>query len=429
LSPKSKDQGLGLDLIEPSGYASHDEYFARSFVQGGRRVYSVDLSVPQLAATLPEPDPNHPQEGNRRINPAHARGFAEYVQERRDWVCPSLLLRAPDDEFEFQLKKEIGGTDLGILAIPRLARNSLQILDGQHRILGFHIAWRSISETLQHDREAVAIARRGSSARKIQSAEKALQATLDLRGRLDSERVSVDIVIVDDPVAYKQVFVDIADNAKGVTRTLSTRFDRRKVVNRALPLVAEHPLVKDRIEEESDRLASTNGNLLTAKHLADVIRTVQVGVARRISKQLEAELDERIVAKDAHRFLDLLVDAFPELAAVRDDELSPQQLRRTSLLGSATMLRVLAGAYHDLTVPGSDSMSEAEVIGYFHKLGAHLRAPIAAGSAWRETGVFVDSGMAPQASQGDVRKLTSEIVRWGRKPPRWLSGKGRAAKK
>ncbi|HEV7769224.1 MAG TPA: DNA sulfur modification protein DndB [Solirubrobacterales bacterium] len=412
---------LEMDLLEPSGYATHDEYFAMCFQQGGRTVYSVDLSVPQLAATLPEPDPDHPQEGNRRINPSHARAFAEYVQERSNWVCPSLLLRAPEGEFEFHPRKEIGGTQLGVLSIPRLARNSLQILDGQHRILGFHLAWRAISENIQHQREALAIARRDGSDRKIQKAERALRGTLELRDRLEKERVSIDIVIVDDPGAYKQVFVDIADNAKGVTRTLSARFDRRKVVNRALPLVAEHPLVKGRIEEESDRLSSSNRSLLTAKHLADLIRTVQVGVARRISKKLEAELDERVVSDDAQRFLDVIETAFPQLQAIRKGEKSPSELRAESLLGSATILRVLAGVYHDLTAAGPNRMTEGEVADFFASLVSHMDAPIAEDGAWKATGVFVDSGMAPQASQGSLRKLTGEIVAWARNPPGWIA--------
>src|SRR5262249_42773937 len=146
------------------------------------------------------------------------------------------------------------------------------------------------------------------------------------------------------------VFVDIADNAKGVTRTLSARFDRRKVVHRALPLVMEHPLLKGRVEEETDRLSGNNSNLLTAKNVADIIRTVQVGPARRSSKTLESELGERQVAESADRFFDVMEDAFPDIAAVKEGEEAPAELRRDSLLGSATMVRVLAGVYYELVV-------------------------------------------------------------------------------
>lgn len=366
-------------LPEPSGYSTHDEYFATKFEQGGRIVYSIDLSIPQLVATLPEPDPDLQTPGNRRITPAHARSFAEYIKERSNWVCPSLLLRPPEGEFEFTPLEngDIGGSTLGVLSVPRLSREALQIVDGQHRTLGFHMAWKSVSDSLREEREAIAVARRNGPPESVKEAERRLAEKLSLRDRLSRARVSIDIIIVDDPEAYRQVFVDIADNAKGVTRTLSTRFDRRKVVNRALPLVIEHPLIEGRVEEESDRLSSTNSNLLTAKHLADIIRTIVVGVSRRITRKLEDELNDRQIADRTKRFLDVLEESFPELEAIEKGELSPAELRRSSLLGSSTMIRVLAGVYHDLTM-GKDSaarMSDDEVVSYFKKLAGHMTAP------------------------------------------------------
>ena len=410
---------IEMPVGEPSGYGTHDEYFATRFQQGGRTVYSVDLSVPQLVATLPEPDPNRKEPGNRKINLSHAKDFGEYIRERENWVCPSLMLRAPDGEFEFRSQREIGGTELGILAVPRLARESLKILDGQHRILGFHLAWRAISDAVQKSREELTVARRNGPEEFVNEIQRRLDRQLGLRDRLSRARVSIDILIVDDPDAYKQVFVDIADNAKGVTRTLGARFDRRKVVHRALPLVIEHPLLKGRVEEESDRLSSTNPNLLTAKNVADIIRTVQVGASRRISKKLEMELEERKVAETANRFLDVIEDAFPDLKAIREGEESPAELRRSSLLGSATMLRVLAGVYHDLVLDEHSQMTDGELTQFFNKLSGHMQAPIAKRGPWTR-GLFLESGMAPQASQGDIKKLVDKIAAWSAAPPRWM---------
>jgi hypothetical protein len=409
------------ELPEPSGYSTHDEYFATRFHQGERIVYSVDLSIPQLVATLPEPDPDRQQPGNRRINLPHAKSFAEYIQERDNWVCPSLLLRAPEGEFGFSTEKEIGGTELGIMSIPRLARDSLKILDGQHRILGFHLAWKAISDAIQKEREELVIARRNGPDELVKGVKRRLDRKLNLREQLSEARISIDIVIVDDPEAYKQVFVDIADNAKGVTRTLSARFDRRKVVHRALPLVMEHSLLKGRVEEESDRLSGTNSNLLTAKNVADIIRTVQVGPARRISKRLESELEERAVAESTNRFLDVMEDAFPNLEAITEGEKSPAELRRDSLLGSATMVRVLAGVYYELVVADEGKrMTDEEVTNFFAKLTDQMSAPISPeGGPWSPS-LFKDSGMAPQASQGDIKKLVDVIVGWSGEAPAWM---------
>lgn len=426
MTPPTDTLAPQVDLPEPSGYATHDEYFATRFEQGDRVVYSIDLSIPQLVSTLPEPNPEEQTPGNRRITPAHARSFAEYIRERSNWVSPSLLLRAPEGEFDFKPlpNGKIGGSELGVLAVPRLSREALQIVDGQHRTLGFHLAWKGLSQAIQEDREGVAIAKRnGGPAEVTKEAERRLNQKLALRDRLAQARVSIDIMIVDDPVAYKQVFVDIADNAKGVTRTMAAKFDRRKVVNRALPLVMEHSLVEGRVEEESDRLSSTNPNLLTGKHLADLVRTVEVGVSRRISKRLEDELNDRTVAERSKRFLDVVVESFPEMQAIEKGEMSAPELRQASLLGSSTMLRVLAGVYHDLVTneeKPAEKMTDDEVTEFFKKLAPHMYAPISETGAWRKTGVFMDSGMAPQSSQGDVRKLTNTIVDLAKNKPNWL---------
>ena len=131
----------GLDGLENlSGYSDSDEYLATRFKQGGRDVYCVDLSVPQLVATLPKPDHTRQLDGNRKIGLPHAMAFAKYVREKKNWIIPPLLLRAAEGTFEFESKKRIGGTEWGVLTLPRLARNDLKIVDGQHRILGFHLA-------------------------------------------------------------------------------------------------------------------------------------------------------------------------------------------------------------------------------------------------------------------------------------------------
>lgn len=40
-----------------SGYDTEDRYFATRYKQGGRTVYNIDLSMANVAATLPTPDP------------------------------------------------------------------------------------------------------------------------------------------------------------------------------------------------------------------------------------------------------------------------------------------------------------------------------------------------------------------------------------
>ena len=222
--------------------------------------------------------------------------------------------------------------------------------------------------------------------------------------------------MVDDPADYKQVFVDIADNALGISRAVSVRFDRRKVVNRALETVMTHPLLEKRVDEQSDRITRTSQYLMGAKHVTDIIRAVQVGPSRRISKRQEDELSEITVAGNASRFLDTLADAFPEMAKIRDEEMTPEALRAGSLLGSVVMLRALAGTYGALVVQADpeDRWATEDLVEFFKSLGNDMTAPVDSESRWMDTGVFIEGTMAPSARQGDITKLTNTIVDWAR---------------
>ncbi|MCA1702772.1 MAG: hypothetical protein LC808_05675 [Actinobacteria bacterium] len=161
------------------------------------------------------------------------------------------------------------------------------------------------------------------------------------RARLDRERISIQIMVEDDSMAYKQMFFDIADNALGITSSVRARFDSRKVVNRSLEGVMKHSLLVGRVDMEQDRIGSNNPNLLGAKHVADIVRSVAVGVDGRVGRRLEDELREDALVELTNGFLDAIVDGFPDLGRVADGNVTPEELRRVSLLGSTSMLRVL----------------------------------------------------------------------------------------
>src|SRR5947208_1842952 len=135
-------------MSEVTGYDPDVRFYATHYKQGERNVFAVDLSLTQIAGLLPKPDPAQPTEGNRRIKESHARAFGDYVRQQPDWVAPALVLRAPNI-FTFEVKESIGGTEFGIISFPRLASTDLRILDGQHRILGIHLAIQGIADDIQ----------------------------------------------------------------------------------------------------------------------------------------------------------------------------------------------------------------------------------------------------------------------------------------
>ena len=403
--------------VQMTGYDTEDRYYASRYEQGGRTVYSIDLSLAQVAASLPRPDPNRLTPGNRRVKDSHARGFARYIRDNKNWIAPALLLRAPD-MFSFNVDREVEGTQFGILSLPRLARTDLKILDGQHRILGLYYAVDELAAELENIRNHLAAARRQENPDLEQHFQDKVRELEEQRSRLHRERISVQIHIEEDLNEFQQMFVDIAANALGVQSAIRVRFDNRKVVNRALDDTLEHALLKDRVDMEQDRVGGSSPYLLGAKHVADIIRTVTVGLAGRVGRRQENELREAGLVENTNNFLDTLMGGFPALESVVDGSSTPEVLRKTSLLGSATMLRVLAGVYHELA---KDDWSDDEIQEFFSKLAPIMGAPIKKGSPWMEAGVFSDGAMAPKARRQDLQALARTTIRWARETPKWLA--------
>lgn len=404
-----------------TGYDTEDRFYATKYSQGQRKVFAIDLSLTQVAAYLPEPDPNNPTEGNRRVRESHAVAFGNYVREQDDWVSPALLLRGPDI-FKFETKEEVEGTQFGIVSLPRLARSDLRILDGQHRILGIHRAIQGIGRDLEKERDLLAKAKRNDDpAAVLKQYTDKIKELEHQRARLGRERISIQVIVEDDSTAYKQMFFDIADNALGITSSVRARFDSRKVVNRAIEDVIKHALFVGRVDMEQDRIGSGNPNLVGAKHVADFIRAVAVGVDGRVSRKLEDELREDVLVQDTNSFLDALLDGFPDLVRVSEGTVAPEDLRRASLLGSTSMLRVLAGVYHDLR---SSDWEDEEIVEFFGLLAPLMHGPVKADSAWVTVvpnEIFTEGALAPRSRRQDLRGLNDHVFEWAVTKPEWLA--------
>jgi hypothetical protein len=213
------------------------------------------------------------------------------------------------------------------------------------------------------------------------------------------------------------MFVDVADNARGISTAVRARFDASKVANRTLDQICEHPLLVDNVDMEQDRMTPKNPNLMGAKHVADITRAVQVGVAGRIGRKREGELSDREVIHSTLNFLDVLVEAFADIGTVAEGELPPPELRAKSLLGSVGMLRVLAGVYHELRVQG---VADEDIAKFLTKLDPWMKAPVNTRSPWRKTDAAKDfeaNANAPIMRTQNLHHLTATIVEWFTNPP------------
>jgi DNA-sulfur modification-associated len=212
------------------------------------------------------------------------------------------------------------------------------------------------------------------------------------------------------------MFYDVADNALGINQAVKVRFDSRKVVNRTLYEVTKHALLNGRVDEEQDRMRATNSNLLGAKHVIDLVRTVNIGLTGRMGRKREEELDEPKLIEAANDFFDCLLAAFPVL----EDLVAAPELRESSLLGSVSMLRVMAGVFYQLR---EDDHSDDEIVEFFSRLAPHMAAPIAPDSIWRITAarhVMQEGATGPTALAQKLKPLTEEITSWYATPPETL---------
>ena len=119
--------------------------------------------------------------------------------------------------------------------------------------------------------------------------------------------------------------------------------------------------------------------------------------------------------------LDALLEGFELLANVADGELPPEKLRKESILGSTSMLRVLAGAYHDLGELGWD---DEQITEFFTQLSPLAKGPLAGDSPWVTEvpgEVFSEGALAPKARRQDLGTLVDTLVAWAKNQPEWLS--------
>ena len=415
------DDAPVLAPVAITGYASTVTFLASRYKQGGRTVYSLDLSPTEIASLVVPPDPDVPSPGNRAIRPAHADAFGKYIREHAEWVSPSMMLRTPSI-FDFTVREELSGIQFGTLSIPRRRIADLHIIDGQHRILGIVRAEKNIAADLDKAQSNLAIARRNEPKGNAEKDARKRIADLEVqRDRLETQRVNVQIIVEADPVKYKQMFFDIADNALGISASVKTRFDSRKIVNRALGTVMLHPLLVGRVDPEGDRIARGSAYLMGAKHVAEIIRTTSVGLEGRVSRRQEEELKESEVVEAANRFLTMMLESFPQMKAMSLGQVAPDDVKRTSLLGSVLFFRIVAGAYYELL--NDKKWQPEDIQAFLTTLAPHTLGPVYPGSIWLKEapGSFQDNGMAPMGRRQDSKALKDTLVVWAMDKPAFLA--------
>jgi hypothetical protein len=399
---------ITVDSSRLSLVREESTYLAIRTSQGGRTVYTTRIPLADLSVILTIPDPAKPDPDNRKVDIAHAKGFGQYLADNPGWVAPALLIR-DTGSCRFEPISEDGS--VGYLTVPWSIGGigRLITIDGQHRILGVHLEKKRITDEVSRiDREIL----RANEAKKakLQQDREALVARM---GRLKDEFVGIDIYVEPDGVKGQQMFVDVADNAKGISGAFLGKIDI-----------------------ERDRMTLTNRNLMGAKHVADITRAVIAGPGGRVSKKVESLTDNEVI-ESVRGFLDVISIAFTALAEITEEDVDnydpslserkrneppapptkAMRLRESSLLGSVGMLRVLGGVYRNLREDGAE---DGDIQEFFKRLDRHMTAPVSEDSIWRTTAAnedFEPNASAPIMRQQNVVHLTKVITDWYKKGP------------
>lgn len=426
---------MGTDPLKGrvlTGYHREDTFIATRKYMGGRPVFHLDMCIAQLTAGVEAPPVGTAQEDNRIVKESRGRLFRDYVNSNKEWASPSLLLWCPIGILEFDALPQINdlvrdpSVVLGVLSVPRNSRQSIKILDGQHRILGFHQWMDQLNKELQSSKLNLSEAVKAGQPKVIASAKERVAFAEENMERSIKESIGIDILICSSAKEARQIFADIANNAQGMVKALAIGFDQSKLVNRVTSNIASdvpHPLLDGKVDFNKDRIAGDSDMLISAKTLADSIRALTVGITGRISRVQELEWPDEDVIQRTRKFLDCLTTAFE-----KDFKLSPQEFRKTSLLSSGTIFRVLAGVWFELTSSTNAQgksikprMSVDDATNFLKKLSPNMSIPIKPGNGWLTTGVFPSPAngavvTAPGSRNQELKKLTLEITNWALDP-------------
>jgi len=430
-----------VDSTLLTGAQPKDVYSGIRIKQGNRIHYLLAVPLHQVEVMLPVPDPKVIAEDNRELKVKHAEDFALYIKENVGWHSGPLTVRTSSTICEFTPFEGIPEDHPsmpGYLAVPRVARDAFRIVDGQHRTYGIQKLLEDLNNDLISVRQKIYDAeQRGETKQLISQFRKQEQSLVDVQKRLEKESIVIDLIIEDDQTAARQVFVDVADNAEGIKKTIVNRFDQRKVINRALKTMMLpqniHVLLADRVDDQLDTVTGKNKNFISASKVAQIMHEVHAepGV-RKFSKKFEEEaltdpsIEQGLIAK-TETFFSLLLDNFDILQEMVAGNVSAADVRQQSMIGSITMQRVLAGVYKSLL---DDGHSLAVIGELFEKISKHCVIPIEAGTTsgdlWLgvdqgltgvQTEVFSDGAKAPSARAQTVKALIERIAGWVNNPP------------
>jgi hypothetical protein len=391
---------------------------AQKMEHGATVSFITALSITDLLELLDIPDPNKPFEDNRRVNKRHAMEFGDYWESQRNgWISPPLLL---DTELviEYEYIQHLEAQSTVLINIPSSKKRDVSILDGQHRVLGWFLKQNDLHS---RQNEANGTYNRAVFANDLilkLAAEDELRKIEYSLNRMRNEKVGITLISGLQRKQHQQFFVDIAKNALGINKTVQGKFDATSIVNRvSLELAQSHPLLSGKIDMEKTKCNGSNPNFLSLVNITDIVRHIGFGLNARVTAKREDLYEDNDLYKVTNRFFDLMLKNVEILQELRNNEISALWIRENSLLGSGTIWRCLAGAFHETSVIDEDSRLSIDSAKYksfekFVQLFA-LDSKLPISQKWFATELFpTKMSAAPTSRSQDLMDLVNLFQLW-----------------
>lgn len=396
---------------------------AQRIQQTSNSTFLFSLPITQALELLEIPDPAHPFPDNRRVSKKHAMDFGNYWESHEThWIVPPLLLDSSSTLHFDLISKSTNNTELVELELVKGNRETLRILDGQHRILGWYLKQIELGQRLDdatsaYNKFVISGARKESEKTVLE-----IDRIKWILERLNTEHVAVNLLDSLTARLHQQLFVDIAKNALGINKTVQAKFDSASAVNRVTQsLIKNHPLFEDRIDLEKTSCSGSNPNLLTVVNVSDITRHACFGVNRRVTAKRENNYKDAVLEENVTIFLDLMVNQIPQLNQIIEGKMTPETLREKYMLGSGTIWRCLSGTFYETCVIIDDDEGTIEIDRtqlqkfeeFLAMFGEKMSLPISRG--WFATNLFpIERSKAPSSRSQDLEAMVGLMSAWTR---------------
>lgn len=367
-------------------------------VQGGREHYTANMTLAQVADSLPLREKDEWKrvgEHNRPIDLKHVRDIAAYLETAESPVLPGMLIGCRPDAIQWRPAR--AGAAIGSVKIDTADIEAL--IDGQHR-----------RAAVDQVREDLAARMLGDDAADARQAE-------DLLARIEAIEVAVTL-IEGTPDEYRQAYVDI-DQQKRAGPETAVRFDTRNPFAIAAREVADsHPFLSDRDTGTEWEKRGANSHFTSLANLATQILPSLYGIGGRGHISDRSKLPG---ADDAGKrltaFLDDLIAATP-LKAVADGDMTVTDARQTAhtLASYVMLLPIYANVWRGLKFATPVREAE-EVREMLSRLPQTVDEALALGILNPFAAAGMEIGRAPNPDTAESRDIVKACLEYIANPP------------